>query len=182
MKRRFIQTLSGLLLAALLCGCVVVGQVYERQGAKAYLRQDYATAKEKYTEAIAEGNADAQYSPAVMYAEGLGVDQSFTEAARLLDMAAAQGHDHSQLMLGLFYIYGDGVPQDPTKGAALITQAAENDNDVAMYYLGNLYASGLGVKKDIPTALAWMRKAKDNGFPVNDDLLTEAGLNALFQD
>lgn len=168
------------LLALALTGCVVASQITERQGTRAYLQKDYATALAKYTEAAEAGNAMAQYHLAVMYAEGEGVDKDLERAASLLQQASDQNLDEATLMLGLFHVYGDGVPADPAKGAALITRAADRGNDVAMYYLGNLYAAGLGVDRDIPQALAWMRKAKRAGFPVEDVMLTEEGLAAAY--
>ncbi len=183
MKTSFMKyTLLLTIAVTMLTGCVMTGQISERQATKAYLQKDYATAFSKYTDATTDGNADAQYHLAVMYAEGEGVEKDLPKAAELLQQAVAQEHTDAQLMLGLFNVYGDGVPTNPAKGAKLIAQAAEAENDVAMYYLGNLYAAGLGVKKDIPTALNWMKKAEDNGFPVKEELLTEAGLEALYAD
>lgn len=180
MKIRFAQTVLLLLAVAVIsAGCM--SQITEKQGTKAYMQKDYATALTKYTEAAEAGNSDAQYHLAVMYAEGQGVSQDMAKAAGLLEQAAAQNHDDAKLMLGLFNIYGDGVPRNPDKGAELIKQAAVNGNDTAMYYLGNLYAAGLGVNKDIPTALHWMQMAADAGFPVKEELLTESGLASLYQ-
>jgi TPR repeat protein len=183
MKNNFVKyTLLLALMMTMITGCVVTGQIRERQATKAYLQKDYATAFTKYSDAAADGNDDAQYHLAVMYAEGEGVEKSLPKAAKLLQQAAAQDHSDAQLMLGLFNVYGDGVPTNPTKGAKLIAQAAESGNDVAMYYLGNLYAMGLGVKKDIPTALSWMKKAEDKGFPIKEELLTKKGLEDLYAD
>ncbi|MEZ7198554.1 tetratricopeptide repeat protein [Pseudodesulfovibrio karagichevae] len=166
-------------LFLLLSGCVV-STMSERQGTRAYLEKDYATARMKYEEAAAEGNAQAMYHLAVMYAQGQGVAQDYAEAARLLERSADLGQDDARLMLGLFHLYGDGVPRDVNRGAALVRAAAEDGNDTAMYYLGNLYAAGLGVEKDLDKGLYWMGKARDAGFPVKDKLLTRDGLAALY--
>lgn len=183
MKTNFMKyTLLLTVIAAMLTGCIVTGQIIERQATKAYLQKDYTTAFAKYTEAATDGNADAQYHLAVMYAEGEGVEKNLPKAATLLQQAVAQDHADAQLMLGLFNVYGDGVPANPENGAWLISQAAEAGNDVAMYYLGNLYAAGLGVEKNIQAAMFWMKKAEDNGFPVKEELLTKAGLEAMYTD
>lgn len=178
MKRRLLQYTILSAMALLLAGCIM-STMTERQGTKAYLEKDYATAQAKYEEAAADGNADAMYHLGVMYAEGQGVKQDYAKAAQLLQQAAAQDQDDAQLMLGMFHIYGDGVPQDPAKGAALIKAAAENRNDTAMYYLGRLYALGLGVPKDLDMALDWMQSAQRAGFPVKKELLTKDGLASL---
>lgn len=163
----------------LLSGCVL-SVMNERQATKAYLEKDYATAKAKYEEAVAEGNANAMYHLAVMYAEGQGVEQDYAKAAALLQQAVDGGQNDARLMLGLFNIYGDGVPRDPSRGAALIWTSAANGNDTAMYYMANLYAAGLGVDKDLARAVEWMQVAKKSGFPVQDEWLTEEGLAALY--
>lgn len=178
MKTRFVKYV--LLLAAvsvIATGCL--SSMTVRQGTKAYLYKDYATAKAKYEEAIEAGNADAMYHLAVMYAEGKGVQQDYAKAAALLQQAVAQEQEDAQLMLGLFYVYGDGVEMNPAKGAELVKASAVNGNDVAMYYLGTFYAKGVGVPKDIAMAKHWMQEAKDSGFPVKPELLTDAGLMAL---
>jgi hypothetical protein len=181
MKIRFMKHVLLLsAMAVLAAGCLLSGMT-EKQGRTAYLEKDYATAKMKFEEAAAEGNADAMYHLANMYVEGKGVEQDYAKAASLLEQAATLEQADAQLMLGLFCLYGDGVPQDSDKAARLIKASAANGNDVAMYYLGNLYAGGFGVQKDIPTALHWMQEAKNAGFPVKDELLTEAGLQALYK-
>ncbi|BCS87748.1 tetratricopeptide repeat protein [Pseudodesulfovibrio sediminis] len=180
MKIRFIKYAVLLSIVAIVSTGCVLSQMAERQGNKAYLQSDYKTALAKYTEAAQDGNANAQYHLAVMYAEGQGTEKDLSRAAGLLEQATAQGHSDAQLMLGLFNIYGDGVPANPAKGAELIKESAVNGNDVGMYYLGNLYAAGLGVQKDIPTALHWMQQAKEAGFPVKEELLTQEGLTALY--
>ena len=180
MKTHIVKTtLLVCAVAVLLAGCT--SSMIARQGTKAYLEKDYATAKMKYEEAIAEGNADAMYHLAVMYAEGQGVEQSYPQAAQLLEQAVALEQNDARLMLGLFNIYGDGVERNPVRGAELIKAAAVNGNDTAMYYLGNLYAAGLGVQKDLTQALHWMEQAKKAGFPVKDELLTQEGLAALYK-
>ncbi|MDD3311240.1 tetratricopeptide repeat protein [Pseudodesulfovibrio sp.] len=171
-----------LILASLLCGCVVTGQMAERRGTKAYLLKDYPTAAANYQEAADDGDKDAQYHLAVMYAEGQGVGKDLAKAAGLLKRSADQGQTDAQLMLGLFNIYGDGVPADPEAGARLIARAAEAGSDVAMYYLGNLYAAGLGVEKDAAKGLYWMRQAREHGFPVSETIRTEADVEALYKD
>lgn len=170
-----------ILVMAIGIGCVA-GQVTQRRGDKAYRAQDYTTAATEYTEAVASGNLNAMYHLGVMYMEGQGVSKDATKGATLVHQAAEAGLADAQLMYGLFSIYGDGVPMNPLEGIRWLTMAADQENDIAMYYLGTVYAMGLGVNTDIPTALLWMNKAKENGFPVEDALLTEQGLSTLSAD
>lgn len=182
MTLTILKRLAPLLLSMLVCGCVVTGQMAERRGTKAYLLKDYPKAVANYQEAVAEGDANAQYHLAVMYAEGQGVKKNLKKAAELLELATAQDHRDARLMLGLFYIYGDGVTANLEKGAKLIEKSAEEGSDVAMYYMGHLYAAGLGVPKDGAKGLQWFTKARENGFPVNQSIKTEADVEALYKD
>lgn len=183
MKERLIRYfLAPLFATVLLSGCVVTNQILERQGTKAYLKKDYPVALEKFSTAAESGSDYAQYSLAVMYLEGEGVDKDTDKAVQLLTQAADNGQSDAQLMLGLFYVFGDYVTKDPVKGADLIYKAGVNENDVAMYYMGHLYAAGVGVDKDLTRAQMWMQNAKRFGFPVEDELLTLSGLEALYED
>lgn len=182
MMRTLFKITTPLLLTVLIGGCVVTGQMAERRGTKAYLLKDYPTAVANYEEAVAEGDRDAQYHLAVMYAEGQGVDKDLGRAAELLELSAAQGQNDARLMLGLFNVYGDGVPADPAEGARLITLAAEDGNDVAMYYLGHLYAAGLGVPRDAAKGLYWLSQAREHGFPVKECIETEADVEVLYEE
>ena len=63
--------------------------------------------------ALAEqGDAEAQYVLAFIFAKGRGVKQNFSESARWLEKAADQGHPSAQHYLGLLYVAGKGVPKD----------------------------------------------------------------------
>ena len=56
--------------------------------------------------AAEQGNADAQYNLAVMYANGLGVPQDDAEAVRWYRRAADQGMANAQAALGFRYGIG----------------------------------------------------------------------------
>src|SRR5262249_26867527 len=58
------------------------------------------------------GFAPAQYSLAFAYANGQGVAQDYTEAAKWSRLGAEQGHTIAQYYLGIAYANGQGVPQD----------------------------------------------------------------------
>jgi TPR repeat protein len=58
------------------------------------------------------GNVHAQAQLGWMYARGLGVPQSYVEAAKWYYRAADRGNGRAQLELGLMYNKGQGVPRD----------------------------------------------------------------------
>ena len=73
-----------------------------------------------------EGDADAQFELAGLYAEGDGVKQDLTEAVKWYQKAAEQGHDGAQYKLGLSYQNGKGVPQSDTDAYIWLNISAEN--------------------------------------------------------
>ena len=59
-----------------------------------------------------QGLAFAQFNLGVMYDNGQGVLQDYTEAVTWFRKAADQGHAPAQADLGVMYAHGQGVPQD----------------------------------------------------------------------
>ena len=73
-----------------------------------------------------DGDADAQFELAGLYAEGDGVKQNLTEAVKWYRKAAEQGHDGAQYKLGLSYQNGKGIPQSDTDAYIWLNISAEN--------------------------------------------------------
>ncbi len=71
------------------------------------------------------GDADAQNNLGLMYDNGQGVPQDYTEAVKWYTKAAEQGDADAQNNLGLMYDNGQGVPQDYTEAVKWYTKAAE---------------------------------------------------------
>ena len=59
-----------------------------------------------------QGNRQAQYNLAVMYANGRGVPRDEAEANRWYRRAAEQGDASAQSLVGSAYLFGRGVPKD----------------------------------------------------------------------
>jgi len=98
------------ILALGFAGLVAAGPCED--GLLAYGLGDYATALRILRPLADQGNADAQISLAVIYAEGQGVPKDLAAAARWYQRAADQGHVVAQSDLGAMYYSGEGVPQD----------------------------------------------------------------------
>jgi len=109
--------------------------------------------------AAAAGNPAAEYEIALRYAEGRGVPQSLSEAARWLERAAAQGLAPAQYRLGNLYEKGNGVKKDLEAARRLYTAAADKGNARAMHNLAVLYAEGIDGKPEYKTAAQWFRRA-----------------------
>ena len=59
--------------------------------------QDYKQAVKWYTKAAEQGNAEAQYNLALVYANGQGVPQDYKQAAKWYTKAAEQGNARSSI-------------------------------------------------------------------------------------
>ena len=80
-----------------------------KKGFKFYNRGDYGSALSCFLKAAERGSAYAQYHLGLMYKNGLGVQQSDTEAVKWYQKAAEQGDADAQNNLGVMYRKGLGV-------------------------------------------------------------------------
>ncbi len=144
-----------------------------------------STEIEKLRLAAEQGDAVAQSTLGVMYANGQGVPQDYQEAVRWGRRAAEQGNADAQIFLGGMYWIGQGVPQDCQEGVQWFGRAAEQGDARAqmllggMYYKGSgsedyqeaqaqynlnfMYCWGEGVPQDYQEALKWNRAAAEQG-------------------
>ena len=83
-----------------------------QEGREAYECGDYDTAVQEFRPLADQGDALAQATLGLMYAEGEGVAQDYQEAVRWYRLAAEQGHASGQFSLGAMYVAGQGVPKD----------------------------------------------------------------------
>jgi localization factor PodJL len=113
--------------------------------------------------AAVSGNPAAEYEIAVRYAEGRGVSQSFSEAARWFERAAKQGITPAQYRLGSLYEKGHGVKKDLEAARRLYLEAADKGSAKAMHNLAVLFAEGIDGKPDYKAASQWFRKAAAHG-------------------
>ena len=63
-----------------------------------------------------------------MYADGEGVPQDWTEAAKWYRKSADQGNAVAQRILGLMYSTGKGVPRNATEAVKWYRKAAKQGN------------------------------------------------------
>ena len=110
------------------------------------------------------GDADAQNSLGVMYADGEGVAQDESKAVEWYRKAAEQGHTDAQFNLGKVYFHGDGVAQDRAKAVEWYAKAAEQGHAEAQYTLGWIYEEGRVVVKNNAKSVAWLTRAAKQGY------------------
>ncbi|MFC1579900.1 tetratricopeptide repeat protein [Thermodesulfobacteriota bacterium] len=148
-------------------------------GEKAYWTKDYSTALAKFKKAADAGNKAAQWWLSVMYAEGAGVGKDEAEAVKWIKLSAEKGFAPAQVSMGMRYLTGNQVERDEPKAVEWFQKAAGQGNGTALIYLAFMYARGEGVKEDTSQALKYFRLAKDKGFPVKEELLTEEGISKI---
>jgi TPR repeat protein len=122
-----------------------------------------------------QGDADAQYSLAMMYYKGKGVPQDYEQAVHWWTKAAEQGNADAQYSLGWMYDKGQGVPQDYEQAVYWYTKSAEQGDAWAQYNLGLMYAKGDGVSQDHKQAIYWFTKAAEQG-----DADAQYGLGVMY--
>ena len=130
----------------------------------AYDRGDYVRAIRLWRPMAEKGNALAQFSLGIMYANGRGVTQNYREAVKWFRLVAAQGHVEAQNNLGLSYANGYGVDQDYREAARWFRLAAAQGLEDAQYNLGALYFNGQGLVKNYVRAHMWVSLAAAKGF------------------
>ena len=91
----------------------------------AMARGDYNAVAAALRPLADQGNPEAQFRYAMLYAEGLGLRTSDALAASWLRRAADQGHAEAQYQLGRMYLDGRGVPMDRREAVGWLTKAAD---------------------------------------------------------
>jgi TPR repeat protein len=107
----------------------------------------------------AAGDAKAQYSLGVAYANGYGVSEDKSEAMRWWRKAADQGYIKAEFRLGVAYDLSDGVPRDEAESVRWYRKAADQGDAEAQFNLGAAYRDGAGVPKDNAEAYFWLSLA-----------------------
>jgi TPR repeat protein len=101
---------------------------------------DFATAASQFQILAEQGDVRAQYTLAVMYANGQGVDQDDGQAVRFYRLAADQGHAAAQYDLGLMHANGRGVPTDEMAALGLYRLAADQGHGAAQSNFADISA------------------------------------------
>ena len=130
-------------------------------------------------QAAAQGDARAQYSIALRYAEGQGTPQNLTEAARWFERAASAGLAPAQYRLAVLYERGQGVAKDLGRARSWYQAAAEKGNVKAMHNLAVSVSGRQDGGADYALAAKWYGEAAAYGLAdsqFNLAVLAEHGL------
>jgi uncharacterized protein len=134
-----------------------------QDGMDAFERGDYETALEEFLPLAQQGSPQARYDLGVLYDNGYGVVQDYSEAAKWYRLAAEQGYARAQYNLAGMYRLGQGVPQSYGDALAWYRLAADQGHARAQHNLGSMYANGHGVAQDLVQAYMWYFLATANG-------------------
>jgi uncharacterized protein len=158
-----------LVLALVMAGAAPSQAGPFEEGETAYQRGDYATAARVFQQAAEQGNAEAQYHLARMYARGEGVPQDSAEVVKRLRLAAEQGDAQVQYnlgnLLGFLFANGLGVARNDAEAVKWYRLAAARGNAQAQTNLGRIYYQGQGVGRDYTEAAKWYRLAAEQRYP-----------------
>ncbi|HWM30771.1 MAG TPA: peptidoglycan-binding protein [Methyloceanibacter sp.] len=130
-------------------------------------------------QAAAAGDAKAQYSIALRYAQGKGTARDMSESRRWLERAASAGFAPAQYRLGILYERGQGVDKDVGRARSWYAAAAEKGNVKAMHNLAIGASGGEDDLADYAEAARWHEEAAAYGFTdsqFNLGILYEHGL------
>jgi TPR repeat protein len=118
-----------IILTVLLCVATTPAWAGFKEGQVAIERGDYATAFREWLPLAQQGDAEAQWRLGLMYSNGTGVPQSYTEAAKWFLHAAEQGDTDGQSNLCRMYEKGEGVPQNFVQAHIWCNLAAARTSD-----------------------------------------------------
>lgn len=132
-------------------------------GLAAYKKMDYASALKELKPLAEDGDAQAQTTLGLVYANSQGASKDDAQAVSWFRKASDQSDPSGRYYLGFMYEKGRGVPKDEAEAAKLYRVAAQLGENNAQYSLALLYMNGQGVAKDVDEAKKWHLRAAQNG-------------------
>jgi hypothetical protein len=185
MTKYFYLAAMTLLLALLgLSGCSGVPKMMdnvkadfsENQGDEAYQKKDYPAAFNLYQKAADEGGSYGQFMLATMYKNGEAVKRDQKMYLHWLRKSAANDYPRANYFMGI-----ETLPGDAAAASVYFENAAKKEHALSMHMLGLMYARGNGVPQNDTEALRWFRMANAQGFPVDQQLLSESSIQAYMK-
>jgi len=123
------------------------------------LETDANAALEWYEKAAAQGDTNAAYIAAVMYAENFDIKPNSARAAILMQQAAEAGHPAAQADYGLLVYQGAGVPRSMEDAAKWFEKSAKAGDREGQFLYAFTLAKGEGVPQSYEDAYYWLLKS-----------------------
>jgi TPR repeat protein len=106
---------------------VALGKYYASGIPNTRVKADPERAREMFSYAASYfGNAEAQYSLARMYLDGVGMPQDVKYGTRWLGLAARKGQHQAQALLGQMLFSGDRLQRQAARGLMWLTLAQDS--------------------------------------------------------
>lgn len=154
------MSLIGLLVLLLL----VAGGVYWWMGrGKVEEEPPEETPLTRLQTAAEGGDAVAAWKLGKIYAEGVEVEQDWSQAVKWFRMSAQAGNSEGEYQFGLLFEKGNGVPQDWGQAVGWYLKAAERGHADAQWKMGICHRDGREVPQDPIWAKVWLEKAARQG-------------------
>jgi len=131
-----------------------------QKGQQAFSDKDYENAYAIWLKLANDNYALAQSTLAYLYGSGIGVEQSYSEAAKWMEKAAAQGEPQSMYNLAGFYLEGKGVEVNYKKSEELYRASLEKGFKFSVAGLITLYRSGVINPKNDKEKEYWEKEEK----------------------
>ncbi len=134
-----------------------------------YLDKDPKLALHWYEKAAAQGEPQAAYAAAILYAENFNINPDAHKAAKLLKQAAQAGLPAAQADYGLVVYQGNGTERSIDEAAKWFKKAAENGDSEGRFLYAFTLAKGEGVKQSFEDAYYWLLRAEESGISGIDE-------------
>ena len=123
-----------------------------------------------YEKAAENGDTDAAYIAAIMYAENFEIKPDSAKAAALLKQAAMGGHAAAMADYGLLVYQGNSAEKSATKAAEWFRKSAIAGDSEGRFLYAFTLAKGDGVPQNYENAYYWLVRAQaDSGATGADD-------------
>lgn len=147
----------------------------------AFQRGYYVTAMAEALKRVSANDRDAPALTLIgeLYAEGLGVRQSSTEALHWYHLACLENNREACFAEGTLYLLGRGVAQDKRQAKALFEKAASQNHAGALFNLGQMALEGSDARPqpDFAAAAQYFQKGAEAG-----DMDSAYGLALLYRE
>jgi len=130
------------------------------------------------------GSSGAMNEMGILFHNGRGVEQDFTEAMSWYRQAAELGCTDAMVNIGILYDNGQGVVKDHEEATSWYKKAAELGDTWALKNV-NFYFNGQRTKPNFKDIILWYKKAADVGdidAMINTGILFEYGGNGVTRD
>ena len=115
-----------------------------------------------YEKASENGDIEAAYSAAIMYAENYDIKPDAAKAAKLLEQAAKAGHPAAMADYGLIVYQGNGATKSMEAAAQWFKKSANAGDPEGQFLYAFTLAKGEGVKQSFEDAYYWLLRAEQN--------------------